>query len=292
MGAFVFGPMGLAGISILLWSALAAMSRELTAVPPLLLVGLTLGIGSLLSLNNWRSWFQDRKVLAFGTVGIFGYHLLLFLALRYAPPVEANLINYTWPILMTLLAPILLPTARLHWNHLAGACLAFIGAAVAIGGQSLEFDARYLSGYGFALAAALIWAIYSVITKRLGTFPSSAVGGFCFFSSLLALLLHWTYEDPTTIPGQDWALIVAAGVGPLGLAFYSWDAALKQGDPRKIGALSYLTPLLSTAILAIADHGHVVTTFHLVALIFIVGGAWLSNWTPRRNRAEKKPAEL
>ena len=44
-------------------------------------------------------------------------------------------------------------------------------------------------------------------------------------------------------------LIVALGLGPLGAAFYLWDAALKRGDARQIGVLSFLTPLLSTLAL-------------------------------------------
>ena len=40
-----------------------------------------------------------------------------------------------------------------------------------------------------------------------------------------------------------------AGLGPLGGAFYLWDKALKLGDARQIGILSYLTPLGSTALL-------------------------------------------
>ena len=47
----------------------------------------------------------------------------------------------------------------------------------------------------------------------------------------------------------DWTLIAAMGLGPLGAAFYLWDAALKRGDARQIGVLSFLTPLLSTLAL-------------------------------------------
>jgi drug/metabolite transporter (DMT)-like permease len=38
-------------------------------------------------------------------------------------------------------------------------------------------------------------------------------------------------------------------LGPLGGSFFMWDAALKRGDARQIGVLSFLTPLLSTLVL-------------------------------------------
>ena len=45
------------------------------------------------------------KVWAFGTVGLFGFHFFYFTAIRNAPPVDANLINYTWPLLIVVMAP-------------------------------------------------------------------------------------------------------------------------------------------------------------------------------------------
>ncbi len=49
-----------------------------------------------------------------------------------------------------------------------------------------------------------------------------------------------------TLSARDMLLIALLGLGPLGGAFFLWDAALKRGDARQIGVLSFLTPLLST----------------------------------------------
>jgi len=67
-------------------------------------------------------------------------------------------------------------------------------------------------------------------------------------------------------------LIVATGLGPLGAAFYLWDAALKRGDARRIGILSYLTPLASTLLL-VATSGRPLTVWIAIAAILIVGAA-------------------
>ena len=66
------------------------------------------------------------------------------------------------------------------------------------------------------------------------------------------------------------------GLGPMGLAFQLWDRAMKGGDPRVIGNLAYLTPLLSTLMLA-AFAGQRLTATSLVAMAIILGAAWIGS---------------
>jgi drug/metabolite transporter (DMT)-like permease len=271
-------PMMLASVSIILWATLATLGQELAQVPPFLLVGLALGIGSIPSLKDFRSWFQRLDVLALGTAGIFGYHFMLFLALRKAPALEANLLNYTWPILMIILSPVFLVNSSFRVRHIVGGIIAFAGAAVVICQRPVDFNQNAVFGYLLALGAALIWALYSIATKKMSNVPSSAVGGFCFFSSILALICHYFFEERTAIRPKDWLLIITIGLGPLGLAFYTWDAAIKGGDPKRIGALSYATPLLSTFLLAARSDQNSLTQANFLALILIVCGAALSAW--------------
>jgi drug/metabolite transporter (DMT)-like permease len=62
------------------------------------------------------------------------------------------------------------------------------------------------------------------------------------------------------------------GLGPFGVAFYTWDLALKWGDPKVIGALAYLTPVVSTLGLVFFA-GQEMTSSNLTAMILIIGGA-------------------
>jgi hypothetical protein len=61
------------------------------------------------------------------------------------------------------------------------------------------------------------------------------------------------------------------GLGPLGAAFFLWDMALKRGDARQIGILSYLTPLGSTALLLLVS-GRPLSWSIALAAGLIVGG--------------------
>lgn len=241
--------------AIALWASLAALGVALSHVPPFLLTGLSLLVGSLIALPlsrfNLRQWRVPPATLAVGVYGLFGYHFLLFMALQNAPPVQANLVNYLWPLGIVVMAPLFLPGMSLTSRHVFAALLGFAGAALAIlGGRPADPGAPLWAwGYIPALMSAFIWASYSLLTKRVKPFPTSAIGSFALVSGVLALLCHAWLEPAVSLSGTDWALIGLLGLGPLGGSFFLWDAALKCGDARQIGVLSFLTPLLSTLVL-------------------------------------------
>ena len=174
------------------------------------------------------------------------------MALQNAPPVEANLVNYLWPLFIVVLAPVWLTGVRLKPMHVVAAVLGFAGAAVAILGGSHTVSAEAGAGsaaWGYLAAggAAFVWSSYSLLTQRaerLGhQVPTAAVGLFGAVSGVLALLCHWAFEPAAVLVMSDALLLVMLGLGPLGAAFFLWDRAMKQGDARQIGILSYVHAL-------------------------------------------------
>lgn len=268
-------PNALALGAIVLWAMLATLGVALTQVPPFLLTGLALLVGSLPAWPHWRAWRVSGKALALGVYGLFGFHFLLFIALRLAPPVEANLVNYLWPLFIVVLAPLFLPSVQLRAVHIGAASVGFAGAALAIlGGR--ELSGGFAWGYLPALGSAFIWGSYSLASRRLvergEAFPTAAIGLFGLVSGLLSLACHALLEPSASLAWRDLGLIALMGLGPLGTAFFLWDAALKRGDPRTIGVLSYLTPLLSTGLLMVAT-GRPFTVHVAAAALLIVGAA-------------------
>ena len=262
----------------LLWGFLPIYMKALAHVPPFLLTGLCLLIGSLIALPlsrfDWRQWRVPAPTLALGVYGLFGYHFLLFIALRHAPPVQANLVNYLWPLGIVLMAPLFLPGMRLGVHHVLAALLGFAGAALAItGGRGAE--ATWAWGYIPALFAAFMWSSYSLMTQRVAPFPTAAIGGFAALSGVLSLLCHVWLEPAVALSVQDGLLIALLGLGPLGGAFFLWDAALKRGDARQIGVLSFITPLLSTLTLLVMQ-GETPTLSVGLAAMMIIGAAVLA----------------
>ncbi|HTP49444.1 MAG TPA: EamA family transporter [Anaeromyxobacteraceae bacterium] len=226
--------------AIALWGALAALALRLRRVPPFLLLGLALLLGSVWGLRAMRLRALRRGLLLLGIYGLFAYHFCLFLALRLAPPVEANLVNHLWPLLIVVLSPIFLPATSLRPRHVAGALLGFAGAALLATGGRMGFSRESATGYLLALAAAFIWSTYSLLTRRVSHFPSSAVGTFCLASGLIALACHAVLEPRYRLAPAEIPNLLLVGLGPMGAAFYLWDRALKRGDPRIIGTLAYL----------------------------------------------------
>ena len=261
--------------AITLWATLAALGVSLSHVPPFLLTGLALLIGSLVALPlsrfDIRQWRVPPTTLLLGVYGLFGFHFLLFIALRHAPPVQANLVNYLWPLGMVVMAPLFLPGIHLTARHMLAALLGFAGAVLAItGGRALSGSFEW--GYLSALASAFVWASYSLLTRRVRAFPTAAIGLFGLVSGALSLACHALLEPPAELSGGDWGLIALMGLGPLGAAFYLWDAALKRGDARQIGVLSFLTPLLSTLLLLLV-RGEAPGWPVALATVMIVGAA-------------------
>jgi len=241
---------------------------------------MTFAIGGGVGAATWafrpgtsRALKQPWKVWALGVGGLFGYHALFFFALRLAPPAEAQLVSYLWPLLIVL-GSALLPNEHLKPHHVIGALVALAGTVVLFfGAAGFTFAGAYLPGFAAALAAAFTWAIYSVLSRRFAAVPTDAVAGFCLATAAFAALFHVLFEQtqwPQTT-GQ-WLAMLGLGIGPVGAAFYVWDIGMKQGDIRILGVASYLAPLLSTAYLVLAGYAAASMSLGVAAALIAGGG--------------------
>ena len=271
--------------AVVLWGSLAALGVSLSHLPPFLLTGIGLLIGSLVSLPLSKFKLNDLKVskkaLAVGVLGLFGYHAALFAGLQNAPSVQANLVNYLWPLLIVVLAPLFIKGTKLSSRQVVAALVGFTGAALAILSGS-ELVSGFAIGYVFAFVAAIIWATYSLLSKRVA-FRTAAVGTFGFVSGLMAIAAHLLFEPQTQLALSDWPLLVLLGLGPLGLSFYLWDYALKTGNPQRIGLIAFLTPLISTALLLLVT-GIPLSPLLALAAVMIIAAALFGSRTKKMGK--------
>src|SRR5262245_26377184 len=266
--------------AVLMWSFLSLLTVASGETPPFQLAAMTFALGGVLGAiivlvrgGAAAALRQPPAVWALGVGGLFGYHALYFIALRLAPPAEAQLVNYLWPLLIVVFAAFL-PGERLRPHHIAGTLIGLAGTVVLfVDRGGISFAQDYLPGFAAAFGAALAWAIYSVLSRLFAAVPTTAVAGFCLATAALSAVCHLLFER-THWPqsGTEWLAVVALGVAPVGAAFYAWDVGVKRGDIRVLGAASYAAPLLSTAYLVLAGYAAASLALALAALLIAAGG--------------------
>jgi drug/metabolite transporter (DMT)-like permease len=265
--------------AILMWALLALLTAASGTVPPFQLAALTFAIGGGIGALSWvrrpgaiAALKQPPEVWALGVGGLFGYHALYFLALRLAPPAEAALVNYLWPLLIVLFSA-LLPGERLKAHHIVGTLIGLAGTIVLFAGGGVNFAQDYLPGFAAAFVAAFVWSTYSVLSRRFATVKTDAVVGFCLVTAVLAAIFHLIFET-TVWPANSmqWLAVIGLGVGPVGAAFYAWDVGVKRGDIRVLGASSYAAPVLSTIVLVAFGFTAPSLTLWLSAALIAGGG--------------------
>ncbi|MGE4612466.1 MAG: EamA family transporter [Paracoccaceae bacterium] len=267
--------------AVILWAFLATLTVGASEVPAFQLSAMCFAIGGTIGLL-WIAFggkgFATLRgikwsVWVLGIVGIFGYHFFYFTALKLAPPAEAGLIAYLWPLLIVLFSGFL-PGERLRALHIIGALVAFAGAALIVGGSPASFSGDNLWGYAAALVCAFTWSGYSVLSRLAGETPTESVAIFCLAAAGLSLLAHLGLEQtvwPSGIIG--WGSVIGLGLGPVGLAFYIWDVGVKRGDIQILGVASYAAPMLSTVTLIIAGYATASWILLLAAMLITSGAA-------------------
>jgi drug/metabolite transporter (DMT)-like permease len=266
--------------AVLMWSFLSVLTVASGTMPPFQLAAVTFAIGGGIGAASFlfrpgaaAALRQRWQVWALGVGGLFGYHALYFMALRWAPPAEAQLLNYFWPLLIVLFSA-LLPNERLRLHHIVGVLIALAGTIVLFSGRNWQdVQAAYFPGYAAAFVAAFVWAAFSVLSRRFETVPTDTVVGFCLATALLAALCHLAFET-TVWPASlgQWLAIAVLGVAPVGLAFYAWDIGVKRGDIRVLGTGSYAAPILSTAYLVLAGYAPATLALGIAAILIAIGG--------------------
>jgi len=280
--------------AILCWASLAAaIGESLRVLPPAQILFLGLLIAGL-GLSAWQAWRGGRplpawpgwRIALLGIYGIWGFHTLLVLALSLAPPIEANVLNYTWPLWIVLLGAAL-PGHRLRPSMALGALAAFGGVVLVIAGPRLSGGLAALDvasarlGLGLALGAGFCWGSFTVLLRRSGAAERPLMGLFCLLSAVPAGVVMVLGGTPPLPAPAHWLPLLYLGLIPLGLSFLLWERAVRAANVQVLGVLSFFTPLLSTLLLS-AVSGAPVRPGVWGGLACILGGSALAGWGERR----------
>jgi drug/metabolite transporter (DMT)-like permease len=241
------------------------------------LCGLT-GLYIVRGCGALRQLRQPPAFLVFAVTGLFGYHALYFTALALAPPAQASLVAYLWPLLIVLFSTAASRQARLRAGHVIGTLLGLAGTALLVlsGDRGELVTGSRSLGLLAAFGCALTWSTYSVCNRRFRNVASDAMVVVCGLVAVLGLAAHCLIGERTVLPGLSQSAVIGGlGIGPVGLAFFAWDYGTKRGNVSLLGSLSYAAPVLSTLLLV--TFGRASASISLLAAgVLVTAGAWIA----------------
>ena len=280
--AYVFGLS-----AVLAWSTVAsAFKLSLAHLSPaqLVLYASVFSLLSLLAILGWQGRLATlpaalrqhwRRSAILGAVNPFAYYLILFQAYDLLPAQEAQAINYTWALTMTLLAvPVLGQKLKLQDSLAALVCYSGV-LTIATRGAPLALNFSNLAGVGFALLSTLLWAGYWLFNAKDEREP--VMGLTLNFLLSLPLTLIWCAASGELTPVAWQGIAGAAYVGALemGFTFVLWLSAMKlTSSAARIANLIFLSPMLSLVLISTLL-GEPILPSTLTGLGLILGGLLL-----------------
>lgn len=270
--------------AVLIWSTVAsAFKISLRYMEPahLLLIATlisTLLLGSILLFKGElltaipRSRKEWGLSLGLGLLNPFLYYLVLFQAFNLLPAQEAQPLNYTWAITLSILAVPLLGQ-KLSPRDILAITISYFGVVIiSTRGDLLGFHFSDLVGVALALASTIAWALYWIYNTRDSRPPIAGLFAnfLCALPMVLLYCLLFAEMRMPDYPGIFGAVYV--GCFEMGLSFILWLSALKYTESTaKISNLIFLSPFISLILIHFLV-GEDIYGSTVVGLIFIVIG--------------------
>lgn len=270
--------------AVLLWSTVAtAFKISLAALTPLALVALASAVSWLFLLGvlyvtgaaQELRGLQRRSLVYALTLGLLNpglYYLVLFAAYDALLAQEAMALNYTWALVLPLLAVPLL-RQPLKGRDAIAALISYSGVVViATRGDVTGLTLSNPAGVALAIGSTLLWALYWIANTKISLSP--VVSLFLNFSAAAPLLLLaalWRGDlDSVSLTGALGAVYI--GLFEMGLSFILWLQAMRlTNNTARISTLIFLAPPLSLLLIWWLLNEPVMPST-LVGLVFILGG--------------------
>lgn len=279
-------------MALLFWALAAPFAVLIKTLPVFEISTIVFAISFFLTatrLTYYRAWYRLKQPYLLwitGFIGIYGNNLLYLLSFRYAPAAHVELINYLWPILVLLFSG-LLPNERLTLKHLFAAIFGLAGIYV-LTQQAAVFSAQYYWGYLWAFLDAVVWAIYTLISRHYVNSPLEMIGIYSGFAAFCSFAMHINYEIYQAPSTSQLVILIFMGVTTQNLAYLFWEFGIKRGNFKLLSILSYANPILSLTLLIACKMASF--SLHLVlasAFILLGCAVGVAPWQQLRARFDK-----
>lgn len=217
-------------------------------------------------------WSTYKYALFFGAINPFIYYLVLFQAYELLPAQEAQILNYSWALTLTLMAiPLLGHKLKLQEGIAALVCYSGV-LVIATRGDVLGLEFSNLEGVAWALASTILWALYWILnTRQQGDALTSL---FLNFTCALPMITFYcaVTGELTAVPWQGIAGAVYVGLFEMGLSFIFWLTAMRlTNSTASIANLIFISPILSLVIISVLLDEPILTST-LIGLVLILSG--------------------
>ncbi|MEF2074669.1 DMT family transporter [Consotaella aegiceratis] len=271
--------------TVLVWSLAAPVVTYAVGIDPFLYVALGDGIGATVFLLTWLRLRQNPLpelkgvpvwFYGLGLIGIGVHNLTWVAALQQAPPLEATLLVYTWPLLVIIFTTVSLGQ-KFQWYHLVAGVVGLAGIVALLMGRGLGFGSFQLApGHIWAIVSALSWSIFSAISARYPYQSSNFLGVVFFLSSIINGSIWFFVQRAPSAPAQS---LLIAGVAAIFFTccYAMWDFSMKHGNTQLVGVVSFLTPVLSTVYLVLFGMAEL-TGYLIVSLMLVITGIGIAKY--------------
>ncbi len=246
-----------AGFAILSWSTIATISKLLLGSldsMQITFISSAFAFAFLLVLNiikgNMKLFRQYKAseyivMSGIGILGIFIYHLFLYMGIDCMDASQAFIINYLWPIMAVLSACIILKEKMTVRKGVA-IFLSFVGVIiVTANGNLLEIGSDTLTGALYCVIAAVSYGLFSALNKKKDYDKYFSMMVFYLAATLVSLGYIIATKSSFTLDAMQVTGLLWMGIFTNALAFTFWAIAVKMGDTAKVSNLAYITPFLS-----------------------------------------------
>jgi len=275
-----------AGISVLFWSTTTTVTKLLLgSLSSMMVLAVTSGFAfafllilcactGKLKLLRSCSWKDYGIMFGMGTLGIFIYHLLLYIGIDILGAGRSMIINYLWPI-FTVVSAVILLKEKMTIRKWIAIVMSFLGIIVVMAdssGGALGSDA--ITGGVLCVLAAASYGIFVVLNKRL---PYDKTLGMMmyYFASFVVSGVYVLFTGEQFAPElPQLAGLVYMGVFNSAIAFVTWALAMRDGNTAAVSNLAYLSPVLSLVWAALLLSERIGWSC-ILGLALIIGGIFV-----------------
>lgn len=227
---------------------------------------------------NWKTvWKHWPLLLVMGLLGVIGYNLLLYQALRYTTSLNASLVNAINPALIVCCSALFLKE-RFSPSAVLGLLISLTGVLLVLtrGQLGFIFHTTYNKGDLIMLAAISVWTAYSLLGRRAKSIPPiSAIAVSALLGLIVLLPFFLLSGSPFPLSGRAVAGVLYISVFPSVASFIFWNAGIREIGASRSGIYLNLITVFTAVLSLLMGKG--IEPSQIIGGVLVFAGVYLTS---------------